>query len=185
MVRKILEGLAFLALGTISAGAFAQETPVFFGIACAHSKIAVPDGLRCQTTQNYSGYQNSDDAGGTFRNWAASGAINGVQFVYLMTEVTSMDTGLNPTKTLQDTIKGELPTAKATNFSALVHRGGADFTTFTIAAGNACVGIRRYGPSESVGYRWILTAVRCEPPGRATSEAEIDRFIAGAKVRGS
>jgi len=185
MVRKGLEGLAFLAFITIAATAFAQQTPVSYGIACAHSRIAVPDGLRCQTTQNYSGYQNSDDGGGTFRNWAASGAIGGVQFLYLMTEVTSMDVGLNPSRTLHDTIKAELASAGPTNFSALAHRGGADFVTFSLAAGNSCVGIRRYGPSETLGYRWILVAVRCEPTGRATSQADIDGFIAAARVRGS
>lgn len=184
--REIFRGLAFLALGMTSAGAFAQETPVPYAIACVHSRIAVPDGFRCETTQNYSGYQYSTDAGGTFRNWAAAGVIDGVRFFYLMTEVTSMGTGLNPGLALQDMIKAEITSAyQARNFSALAHRDGADFTTFTIAAGNSCVGLRRYGPSESVGYRWILTAIRCEAPGRATTQREIDSFIAAARVRGA
>jgi hypothetical protein len=171
----------------MAASAVAQETPRLFEIACAHSRLAVPDGLRCQTTRNYSGFPNSADSdpGGTFRNWLASGTVDGVQYLYLMVEVTSMNVGLNPVKTLHDTIKAEIALARATNFSALAHRGGADLMTFDIAAGNACVGIRRYGPSETVGYRWILNAVRCEPPGRTISEPDIDSFIAGATVRGS
>ena len=139
MRKTILGGLTFLAWATMTAGTFAQETPRLFEIACAHSKITVPDGLRCQTTQNYSGFPNSADSdpGGTFRNWLASGTINGAQYLYIMTEVTSMNVGLNPNGTLHDTIKAEVALAKATNFSALANRGGADLMTFNIAAGNS------------------------------------------------
>jgi hypothetical protein len=74
--------------------------------------------------------------------------------------------------------------SKLANFSALGNRGGADYMTFTSASGDACVGIRRYGPAQGAGYQWILYGVRCEPRGRPISEAEIDRFIAGANYRG-
>ena len=57
--------------------------------------------------------------------------------------------------------------------------------TFTGASGDSCVGIRRYGPSQGMGYQWILYGVRCAPGGMMTSDAEIDRFISGAAVRGS
>lgn len=188
MARKVLRGLALSALGSISAGAFAQQTPVLSDIDCARSKMAVPAGLRCQATQNFSGFPGGwqGDAGGTYRTWTASGAPAGVQLLYLMTEVTSMDVGLNPSVTLQDLIRSEMADGKeARDFSALANRGGADFMTFTAATGDSCVGVRRYGPTAGVGYQWILSAVRCEPRGRATTEADIDRFIAGATVRGS
>ena len=96
-----------------------------------------------------------------------------------------MGMGFSPSVTLRDGIKLMMASGtEATNFSALTNRGGTDFMTFT-TAGNSCVAVRRYGPSTSGGYGWILNAIRCDPPGRTTSDAEIDRFIAGARVRGS
>lgn len=74
---------------------------------------------------------------------------------------------------------------EARGFSALTNRGGADFMTFAAASGDSCVGIRRYGPSMGAEYGWVLNAVRCEPGGRPTSDADIDRFIAGTTVRSS
>jgi hypothetical protein len=41
------------------------------------------------------------------------------------------------------------------------------------------------GTSAGSDYQWILYGVRCAPRGRATSDAEIDQFIAGATVRGT
>jgi hypothetical protein len=73
---------------------------------------------------------------------------------------------------------------KLANFSALGNRGGADYMTFTSASGDACVGIRRYGPAQGAGYQWILYGVRCEPRGRPITDADIDRFIGGATYRG-
>lgn len=185
-MRVCLALLALLTAGSLSASAFAQATPQWWNIACAHSKISVPAGLTCRTTQNFSGFPNSDDGQGTYRNWTASGVVGGVEYFYLLTEVTSRDRGLTPTKSLQDTIRLEmLPSAQPSGFSALTNRGGADYITYATAQGASCVSVRRYGPSATVGYQWILYAVRCQPQGGTVSDAEIDRLIAGTTVRGS
>lgn len=180
--------LALLAAGSISAEAPAQETVHWWDIACVHSKISVPADLRCRTTQNYAGGQGNwaSDAGGTFRRWLAAGDLGGTQYFYYLAEATSLGAAITQATSLQDTIRSEMARGGgASGFSALGNRGGADFMTFTSAAGESCVGIRRYGPSQGAGYQWILYGVRCDPKGRTTSEAEIDRFIADATVRGS
>jgi hypothetical protein len=188
MGRAVLRGLALLALGSLSVEALAQDTPRWWDIACVHSKISVPAGLRCRTTQNFAGGQSgwNADAEGTFRQWQAFGAVGGVQYLYNLTEATSLGASIGPSATLQDGIRFELARGQeAKDFSALTNRGGVDFMTFTAASGDSCVGIRRYGPSMGAEYGWILNAVRCEPRGRPTSDAEIDRFIAGATARSS
>jgi hypothetical protein len=180
--------LALLASAAMTTEASAQATAHWWDIACEHSKISVPAGLKCRTTQNYAGGQGSwaSDAEGTFRNWLAVGELAGVQYLYYLAEATSPGAAITQATSLQDTIRSELSRgAQATGFSALANRGGADFMTFTSASGDSCVGIRRYGPSQGMGYRWILYGVRCEPRGRTTSDAEVDSFIAGATVRGS
>jgi hypothetical protein len=180
--------LALAAAMAVSPAALAQERAQWWDIACVHSKISAPAGLRCRTTQNYSGGQGSwaSDAQGTYRNWLAAGVVGGVEYLYYLAEATSPGAAITQATSLQDTIRSEMARgAQATGFSALTNRGGADFMTFTSAGGDSCVGIRRYGPSQGMGYQWILYGVRCAPRGAATSEAEIDRFISGATVRGS
>ena len=52
-------------------------------------------------------------------------------------------------------------------------------------AGNSCVGMRRYGPSQGAGYQWILYGVSCDPRGRTMTDAQIDGFLTAASYRGS
>ena len=184
MMNKTLLGLAVVASAGMAAGpAGGQDTPRWYGIDCSHSRITVPAGLKCSTTQNYAGGGNGwgGDAGGTFRGWMAAGA--GV--FYYMVEATSLGAGLMESASLKQAIRSEMRDGdKLANFSALGNRGGADYMTFTGGSGDACVGIRRTGPAQGAGYQWILFGVRCEPPGRPITDAEIDRFIGGANYRG-
>ena len=184
MIGKSLWALAVAASALTLAGpAVGQDTPRWYGIDCSHSRITVPANLKCSTTQNYAGGENGwgGNAGGTFRGWMASGA--GV-FYYLV-EATSLGAGLMESASMKQAFRSEMRDGdKLANFSALGNRGGADYMTFTSASGDACVGIRRYGPAQGAGYQWILYAVRCEPRGRPITDAEIDRFIAGATYRG-
>lgn len=176
--------VAVIAAGLVSAEAAAQSTaPQWYGIACAHSKIIAPAVQQCRTTQNYSGGATGYEA--TFRSWVATGRSGGAGYFYALNEATSPGASLGQNTTLQDTIRAEMSGgAQASGFSALSNRGGADYMTFT-NGGDSCVGIRRYGPSQGVGYQWILYGVRCDPKGRTVSDAEIDQFISGATVRGS
>jgi hypothetical protein len=184
MNHRLLCILAFMASALMGAGpSVGQEAPRWYGIDCSHSRITVPAGLKCSTTQNYAGGENGwgGNAGGTFRGWMASG---GGVFYYLV-EATSLGAGLMENASMKQAIRSEMRDGdKLANFSALGNRGGADYMTFTSASGDACVGIRRYGPAQGAGYQWILFGVRCEPRGRPITDAEIDRFIGGANYRG-
>ncbi len=181
-MRNYVKLAAFLAAGLVSAEAAAQ-TPQWYGIACAHSKIVASGIQQCRTTQNYAGGATAYSA--TFRSWVSAGNSGGSGYFYALNEATSPGASVGQNTTLQDTIRAEMAGgAQANGFSALSNRGGADYMTFT-SGGDSCIGIRRYGPSQGVGYQWILYGVRCDPKGRTVSDAEINQFIAGATVRGS
>lgn len=188
MMSKSLCALAVAALAlTMACQAVAQDTPRWYGIDCSHSRIAVPSGLKCSTTQNYAGGEHGwgGNAGGTFRRWMAIGESDGAGVFYYLAEATSLGAAMMEGASLQQEIRSEMRDGnKLGNFSPLGNRGGADYMTFTSASGQACVGIRRYGPAQGAGYQWILYGVRCEPRGRPITDAEIDRFIAGATYRG-
>ena len=111
---------ALAASTAMSAASFAQETAQWWDIACVHSKISVPAGLRCRTTQNYAGGQGSwaSDAEGTFRRWLAVGVLRGVEYLYYLVEATSPGAAIGQATSLQDTIRSEMARgALATGFS--------------------------------------------------------------------
>jgi hypothetical protein len=51
------------------------------------------------------------------------------------------------------------------------------------AAKESCVGIRKNGPTNPQGTRWVLYATRCVPPGEQVTERDIDRFVREARLR--
>jgi hypothetical protein len=165
-------------------GALAQQYPVWANIDCAQSKIAAPAGLKCRATQETSGGTGNISgagAGGMFRRWSAFGTLRGVKFYYHLSEATSLKAEIRESASLEDGVKNMSPQGKeAKDFSTMTHRAGVDLLTFASAAGEPCVGIRRYGPSALTGYKWILNATRCTPKGKPASEAEIDKFISEA-----
>ena len=167
--------------------ALAQQYPVWANIDCAQSKIAAPVGLKCRATQEASGSTGSISgagAGGMFRWWSVFGTLRGVKFYYRLSEATSLRAEIRESASLEDGIKKMSPQGKeAKDFSAMTHRAGVDLLTFASAAGESCVGIRRYGPSALTGYKWILNATRCTPKGNPASEAEVDKFISEAGYR--
>ncbi|MDO8941828.1 MAG: hypothetical protein Q7U75_01520 [Desulfobacterales bacterium] len=176
-------GFALGGAGT----AVAQDTPRWSEIDCAQSRLSTPPGLQCKATQNYAGGDRSTgSAGGTFRRWLASGRMNGAGVFYYLAEATSLGASMMEGSSLQKDIRNEMKDSNMIHeFSAMGNRGGADYMTFMTGAGNACVGIRRYGPSQGAGYQWILYGVSCDPRGRPVTDAQIDGFIAGASYRGS
>lgn len=185
MNHRFLCILAFAASALLVAGpSVGQEAPRWYGIDCSHSRLVVPPGLKCTTTQNFAGGDPGwgGNAGGTFRSWMAT---DGGNILYYLVEGTSLGSALLASGTLHQVIRTEMrDPSMLRNFSPLGNRGGADYMTFTGASGQACVGIRRYGPAQGGGYQWILFGVRCEPRSQALSDAEIDRFIASVSYRG-
>jgi hypothetical protein len=187
-MSKSLCAVAAAASALMIAGeAVGQDTPRWYGIDCSHSRLAVPASLKCSTTQNYAGGEHGwgGNAGGTFRRWMVMGETDGAGVFYYLAEATSLGAAMMEGAALQQEIRSEMRDGnKLGNFSPLGNRGGADYMTFTSASSQACVGIRRYGPAQGAGYQWILYGVRCEPRGRPITDAEIDRFVAGATYRG-
>ena len=178
--------VAGLALGWAGM-AVAQDAPRWSDIECAQSRLSTPPGLQCKATQNYAGGDSSTgSAGGTFRRWLASGRMSGAGVFYYLAEATSLGASVMEGSSLQKDIRNEMKDGNMIHeFSPMGHRGGADYMTFMTGTGNSCVGIRRYGPSQGDGYRWILYGVSCDPRGRTITDAQIDGFIAGAGYRGS
>lgn len=181
-VGSVLWGLCIFAL---SGQVRAQESRVWGDIGCSESRIIAPSGLRCRATQDYSGGQGKHArGGGTFRRWATYGTLDGVKLYYHVTEATSIKSAIAEDASLEAGIRSMSPQARtAKGFSEMTKRGGVDFVTFAGAAGEACIGVRRYGPATKTGFKWILNATRCAPKGKAASDPEIDRFIAEAGYR--
>lgn len=183
-------GSALLLLCAVgfSGGARAQETPRWSEVDCSQVKIAVPAGVRCRATQEYSGGQGavwSAGPGGMFQRSSAEGTVNGVRLRYHLSEGTSVSAFVVETAPLERGLMEMSREAKeGKDFSALANRGGADFMTFVGAEGEPCVGIRKYGPSVRTGFQWILNAVRCVPRGSPASAPGIDQFIAETGYRG-
>jgi hypothetical protein len=167
--------------------AVAQDAPRWSDIDCAQSRLSSPPGLQCRATQNYAGGDvSTGSAGGTFRRFLASGRMNGAGVFYYLAEATSLGASVMEGASLQKDVRTEMKDGNMIHeFSPMGNRGGADYMTFMTGAGNACVGIRRYGPSQGDGYRWILYGVSCDPRGKPVTDAQIDGFIAGASYRGS
>ncbi len=167
--------------------ALAQQYLAWANIDCAQSKIAAPAGLKCRATQEVSGSTGSISgagAGGMFRWWSASGTLGETKLYYRLSEATSLRAEIRETASLEDGVKKMSRQGKeAKDFSTMTHRAGVDLLTFVSAAGEPCVGFRRYGPSALTGYKWILTATRCTPKNNPASEAEIDKFISEAGYR--
>ena len=177
-------GAVLLLLGVIGlAGpAPAQDKAVWGDVDCAQSKIIAPSGLKCRATQEYAlGIRTIG------RLWAAFGTLGGVKLYYYVADVSStVGRGAGVTTSALDTsLTSVSPQGKnATGFSALLSRSGADFLTFTSAAGEPCVGIRKFGPrGGDSGYKWILYATRCSPKGKPVSEQAIEKFITDAGYR--
>jgi len=180
--------LGAVLLGVLGVGwpTMAQETIRWSVVNCATSRIAGPQGLTCSATQNYSGAHGGWDAdgGGTFRRWMSSGDHNGIKLYYYLAEATSFGASVREGSSLQDEIRTEMPEGHLIGgFSPLGYRHGTDYMLFTSPTGRRCVGIRRYGPNQGRGNRWILYGFRCDSMGRAISDEEIDQFIGSAHYR--
>jgi hypothetical protein len=185
-MKGLLAAALASGLGLVAAAAVGQQTARWHDIDCRQSRIAAPPGLKCRATQNYAGGQSGwdADAGGTFRRWLALGDRDGVGLFYYLAEATSLEASVMEGSSLQKDIRSEMRDGNMLHdFSPLGHRLGADYMTFTSASGHACVGIRRYGPSQGAGYKWILYGVRCDPRGGAITDAQIDSFISEAGYR--
>jgi hypothetical protein len=162
-----------------AAGANAQSTSKWADIDCAQLRMPAAVGLKCQGV-NITGVPSQESSPtGTFRQLVASGVIKKVKLVYLLLETTSLQTGVGTRSTPAETMKAMTP--QASNFSELAARNGVDFVTFTGAAGDACIGVRRLGTAAIADYKWLVVALRCVPARTPIPDADIAAFIASTK----
>src|SRR5471032_2651925 len=167
----ILTGLCVLAIGVVLNGASAQETRKWSDIDCAQSKIIAPSGLKCRSTQLYSGSDSmvkGADAGGQFQRWISYGTLaDGSQVFFYASEAGDPQSWTRPLATLEDVVRGF----------------NRDFQRFTNPKGDACVAVRKLGDRQSAGYKWYLVAGKCAAKGASISEAEIANFLAATSFR--
>jgi hypothetical protein len=181
-IISLLFGLA--AFGSVSIPAFAQETRVWSDIDCAQSKIVAPADFKCRATQEYYGGQgtSSSDASGKFRQWSASATLNNVRLYYFLHEAIGARSNVTATESLEERIK-QLGQKADKNFSQTLPMAGGDYVRYEGPAGQPCVGIRKYGPSTTTGFKWIMVGTRCLQKGKSISDQDIVSFIASADYR--
>lgn len=149
--------------------------------------IVAPAGLKCRATQEYAGGTGNiagAGAGGTFRRWATFGTVGGNKYYYYIIEGIGGRSHIVAEASLQAALINLSPEGKgAKDFSQLSNLNGGDFLRFVSATGGACVGIRKYGPSSSGGFKWILYATRCAQRGKTISDSDIGNLITATGYR--
>jgi len=170
----------------IASSATAQETPVWSDIDCTQSKLVTPPGLKCRSTQEYSGgsrVASGSSANGMTRNWNALGTVNGSKVFFLGKEAVAMRSSVFP-YVLADGVKTLSPQGKgAADFSSPTTITGGDFLRFTSAAGEACIGVRKEGGARKQGFQWVMIATKCAPKGKPILDEEAATFLREADFR--
>ena len=174
---------AIIAAGIgFSASAAGQNAVVWSDIDCLQSKIVTPSGLRCRATNEKAGSSNGRFNGqGVFRTWATFGKRGGKKLYFLVYEAVSSESDKEVFMTLQDEITGLSPYAKAgRDFTSPSQMNGGDYVRFIGKDNGQCVAIRKVGPTQGKGYKWVLFGNECVAPGKGISDQEIARFIQAA-----
>jgi hypothetical protein len=177
---KIIIGLLSAAVALWPVGeAAAQDAYKWSDVDCAKSRIVMLPGTKCRTTNVVSG---GDTAAGQFQQWSLEGtgsyvnvrlheALAGGSYIY------TKQTGTEYLKSRDSRAKGSPDMGNA------ARHGDADYYLFKASSGENCAGFRRYGPSRSVGYLWIMSGVTCAPKGSALTPAQATAFIDSARVK--
>jgi hypothetical protein len=183
MKRWALVLAATVALG-LPAGAWAQAAGVDWAdVDCAQSRIWPTMGLHCHVTSALT-KDGLSTGQGMFRFWNAAGTVKDVKYYYYVAEAVHPTSVLVTKQDLVDALRARSLEARGSlNMSDVRHHDDADYVSFTSAAREACVGIRKNGPTNPQGTRWVLYATRCGPPGQPITEREIDRFVRDAHLR--
>jgi hypothetical protein len=152
-------------------------------VDCAQSRIWPTMGLRCRATAELTDDSLSKTRG-HFRFWNASGAVEQVKYYYYVAEAVHSGKGVVSTQELADALRSRSPQARGSvSMSEVRQRPDADYVSFQSAAQESCIGIRKHGPGNAQGMRWVLYATRCVPPGQTISEADVDAFVRLARLR--
>jgi hypothetical protein len=184
MKARALFTFACAGLACFSGAAIAQDTPRWSDLDCSQSKLVIPNGLKCRATQEYSGGTGtaSAGAGGRFRLWSASGTLNNAKVYYFVHEAIGTGSNVTATESLEERIR-QVGQRTDRNFTATAPMAAGDYVRYESASGQPCVGIRKYGASTSIGFKWILVGTNCVRKGSAISDEDIGAFMRSAQVR--
>lgn len=152
-------------------------------VDCAQSRLWPTTGLHCRTTPMLSRDAISTGSG-NFRFWNASGTVQDVKYYYYAIEAVNPGSGVTSRQDLSDALRARTPLARGSLSMSDVRRlEDADLVSFVSATQEACVGMRKMGPANAQGARWVLYATRCAPQGQQIAEADIDAFVREARLR--
>jgi hypothetical protein len=180
--------LALVLAATVGFGlpacVWAQAAAVDWAdVDCANSRIWPTMGLHCRATSALTNDALSTGQG-MFRFWNAAGTVKDVKYYYYVAEAVHPASVVVAKQDLSDALRARSPQARGSiEMSAVRQHDDADYVSFTSAARESCVGIRKNGPTNPQGTRWVLYATRCVPPGEQITERDIDRFIRDARLR--
>lgn len=183
MKRRSLVLAAMVAVG-LPTGTWAQAAAVDWAdIDCATSRIRPTAGLHCRATSALTNDALSTGQG-MFRFWNAAGTVRDVKYYYYVAEAVHPTSAVVAKQDLSDALRARSPQARGSiNMSDVRQRKDADVVSFTSAAKESCVGIRKNGPTNPQGTRWVLYATRCAPAGEQITERDVDRFVRDARLR--
>jgi hypothetical protein len=176
--------LGAIASAMLPIVAFAQAGGVEWSeIDCAQSRLWPTHGLRCRTTAAEPGKEPSR-SDSPFRFWNAGGTVQDTKYYYYAAEAVNPGAGVVAPQDIADALRSRSPHARgSTAMSDVRHRQDADYVSFKSAANEACIGLRKVGPGNTAGTRWVLYATRCVPPGQQITDADIDTFVKEARLK--
>lgn len=183
MMQLALVLAATMVFG-LPAGAWAQAAAVDWAdVDCAKSRIWPTMGLHCRATSALTNDALSTGQG-MFRFWNAAGTVKDVKYYYYVAEAVHPTSALVAKQDLSDALRARSPQARGSiSMSAVRQHDDADYVSFTSAGKESCVGIRKNGPTNPQGTRWVLYATRCAAPGEQVTERDVDRFVRDARLR--
>jgi len=183
-IRRLARMLGAMAAMALPVAAWAQAAAVeWTDVDCAQSRIRPTMGLHCRGTSALTNDALSTGQG-MFRFWNAAGTVKDVKYYYYVAEAVHPGSAVMSNQELADALRARSPQARGSfQMSDIRRHKDADFVSFLSAAREACVGIRKNGPGNAQGARWLLYATRCVPPGQQITAADIDGFIREAHLR--
>jgi hypothetical protein len=183
MMRSIC-GLMILMSLWLPAVASAQAGSVdWVDIDCAQSRIGPTDGLRCRATNKLTD-DGLSTGEGFYRFWNASGSVEDTKYYYYVAEALSAKAAIAAKQDLPDALRGRSPQGRGSaNMSDVHQRQDAELVSFQSAAKESCIGLRKTGPGNGQGAKWVLYATRCVPPGQSVTDGDIASFVRHARIR--
>lgn len=184
VTMRSMSGLVMLVSLVLPAIASAQAGIVDWAdIDCAISRIEPTDGLRCRATDKLT-HDALSTGEGLYRFWNASGSIEDIKYYYYVAEALSAKATVVARQDLPDAVRGRSPQGRGSaNMSDVHQRQDADVVSFESAAKESCIGIRKTGPGNGQGAKWVLYATRCVPSDKPVTDGDIAAFVRQARIR--